>query len=131
MVHDAARPCLSPDCLDRLLEQGREQADGAILAIPVGDTLKRAGDDGEIIATEDRQGLWSAQTPQLFPLDALCMAIDAAREAGQRLTDEASAMEFAGARPKLVMGSAANIKITHPGDMIFAQAWLSRKPGNG
>jgi len=112
-----------------LLDQGLGQADGAILAIPVGDTLKRAGDAQEIIATEDRRGLWAAQTPQLFRLDDLCMAIDAAQDAGLTLPDEASAMEFAGAKPKLVMGSPANIKITHPGDLAIAESWLGKSPG--
>jgi 2-C-methyl-D-erythritol 4-phosphate cytidylyltransferase len=127
LVHDAARPCLSPVSLDRLLEQGLQSADGAILAMPVGDTLKRAGDDGEIIATVDRNGLWAAQTPQLFPVGALARAIDAAQRAACEITDEASAMEFVGAKPKLVMGSAANIKITHSSDLAIAQAWLARK----
>ena len=125
LVHDAARPCLSPGSLDRLLEQGLQSKDGAILAMPVGDTLKHAGEDQEITATVDRSGLWAAQTPQLFPVNALSDAIDAAQRDGRELTDEASAMELAGARPKLVMGSAANIKITHPSDLAIAEAWLN------
>ncbi len=125
LVHDAARPCLSPGSLDRLLEQGLQSEDGAILAMPVGDTLKRAGEDQEVTATVDRSGLWAAQTPQLFPVRALSDAIDAAQRDGRELTDEASAMELAGARPKLVMGSAANIKITHPSDLAIAEAWLN------
>jgi 2-C-methyl-D-erythritol 4-phosphate cytidylyltransferase len=126
LIHDAARPCLSPESLDRLLEQGLQSADGAILAMPVGDTLKRAGEAEEIVATVDRRGLWAAQTPQLFRLDALSDAIDLALQDERELTDEASAMEFAGARPKLVMGSAANIKITHSSDLAIAEAWLKR-----
>jgi len=125
LVHDAARPCLSPGSLDRLLEQGLQSEDGAILAMPVGDTLKSAGEDQEITATVDRSGLWAAQTPQLFPVVALSDAIDAAQRDGRELTDEASAMELAGARPKLVMGSAANIKITHPSDLAITEAWLN------
>lgn len=127
LVHDAARPCLSPVSLDRLLEQGLQSTDGAILAMPLGDTLKRAGDDQEIDATLDRRGLWVAQTPQLFPTEALAKAIDAAQRDGRELTDEASAMEFTGARPRLVMGSVANIKITHPSDLAIAEALLGRK----
>ncbi|GMR14858.1 MAG: 2-C-methyl-D-erythritol 4-phosphate cytidylyltransferase [Gammaproteobacteria bacterium] len=126
LIHDAARPCLSPESLDRLLEQGLQSADGAILAMPVGDTLKRAGETQEIVATVDRRGLWAAQTPQLFRLGALSDAIDLALRDERELTDEASAMEFAGARPKLVMGSAANIKITHSSDLAIAEAWLKR-----
>jgi len=127
LVHDAARPCLSPASLDRLLEQGLQSPDGAILAMPVGDTLKRAGDDQEIAATVDRSGLWAAQTPQMFRIGALIDAIDAGQQAGRELTDEASAMEFVGAKPKLVMGSVANIKITHPSDLAIAEALLGRK----
>ena len=127
LVHDAARPCLSDKSLDRLLEQGLTSNDGAILAMPIGDTLKRAGDSYQIIATEDRGGLWAAQTPQLFRVGVLAQAIDQAREAGCELTDEASAMEFAGYHPKLVMGSAANIKVTHAGDLAIAEALLKRK----
>jgi 2-C-methyl-D-erythritol 4-phosphate cytidylyltransferase len=94
--------------------------------MPLGDTLKRAGDNQEIAATVDRSGLWVAQTPQLFPTQALAKAIDAAHRDGRELTDEASAMEFTGARPRLVMGSVANIKITHPSDLAIAEALLGR-----
>lgn len=127
LVHDAARPCLSHASLDRLLEQGLESEDGAILAMPVGDTLKRENDEKGITATIDRSGLWAAQTPQLFRLKALTDAIDAAHRRGCEITDEASAMEYAGAHPKLVMGSAANIKITHSSDLAIAEALLARK----
>jgi len=127
LIHDGARPCLSPVSLDRLLEQGLQSADGAILALPVGDTLKRAGDASEIAETVDRGGLWAAQTPQLFPVGVLAKAIDAAQREGCELTDEASAMEFVGARPKLVMGSVGNIKITYPIDLSIAEALLKRK----
>jgi len=127
LVHDAARPCLSSSRLEKFLEQGLESVDGAILAMPVGDTLKRAGDSQEIVATVDRTGLWAAQTPQLFRVRALAEAIDAAHGAGCELTDEASAMEFVGVQPLLVMGSAANIKITHSSDLAIAEALLTRK----
>jgi len=124
LIHDAARPCLPPAALDRLLQHGLQCPHGAILAIPVGDTLKRANDAQEVVATVDRRGLWAAQTPQLFHLRTLLDAMNAALEAGHELTDEASAMEFAGLRPKLIMGSAANIKITHSSDLAIAEAWF-------
>ena len=95
--------------------------------MPVGDTLKQAGDERQIIETVDRAGLWGAQTPQLFPVRTLAEAIDAALAADCKLTDEASAMEFVGVRPLLVQGSAANIKITHPADLAIAEALLARK----
>ena len=127
LVHDGARPCLSARCLDRLLEQGLQSPDGAILAMPVGDTLKRTGEQREILETIDRNDLWAAQTPQLFRVRDLAKAIDTAHKDGRHLTDEASAMEYAGARPRLVMGSVANIKITHPTDLAIAEALLGRK----
>lgn len=127
LVHDAARPCLSSSRLEKFLEQGLASANGAILAVPVGDTLKRAGSAQEIIATVDRDGLWAAQTPQLFRVGALADAIDAAQQAGCDLTDEASAMEFVGVKPLLVMGSSANIKITHSSDLAIAEALFSRR----
>jgi 2-C-methyl-D-erythritol 4-phosphate cytidylyltransferase len=127
LVHDAARPCLSASRLEKFLEQGLESPTGAILAMPVGDTLKRAGDSHEIVATVDRNGLWAAQTPQLFRVGALAEAIDTAQRAGCELTDEASAMEFVGVRPLLVMGSSANIKITYSSDLAIAEALLARR----
>ncbi|MCP4045255.1 MAG: 2-C-methyl-D-erythritol 4-phosphate cytidylyltransferase [Gammaproteobacteria bacterium] len=126
LVHDAARPCLSPRKLDTLLEQGLQSSDGAIMAMPVGDTLKRSGQAHDITGTVDRRGLWAAQTPQLFRVGELAEAIDAAHRQGVELTDEASAMEFVGASPKLVMGSVANIKITHSSDLAIAEALLKR-----
>ena len=127
LVHDAARPCLSVSRLEKFLEQGLESVHGAILAVPVGDTLKRANESQEIVATVDRSGLWAAQTPQLFRVGVLADAIDMAQQAGCILTDEASAMEFVGIKPLLVMGSSANIKITHSSDLAIAEALLARK----
>lgn len=127
LVHDGARPCLSSRCLDRLLEQGLQSPDGAILAMPLGDTLKRAGEHREILETIDRNDLWAAQTPQLFRVRDLANAIDKAHKDGRHLTDEASAMEYVGVQPRLVMGSVANIKITHPTDLAIAEALLGRK----
>jgi 2-C-methyl-D-erythritol 4-phosphate cytidylyltransferase len=93
----------------------------------VRDTLKREGEGGHVSSTVERAGLWAAQTPQLFPLDRLMRALEDALEAGTPPTDEAAAMEQAGARPLLVMGSPANIKITWPDDVANAEAWLNRE----
>lgn len=127
LVHDGARPCLTAQCLDRLLEQGLASPFGAVLAMPVSDTLKSAGEENQIIGTVDRSGLWAAQTPQLFPVRTLAEAIDTAQREGCELTDESSAMEFVGIKPKLVMGSVSNIKITYPVDLSIAEALLKRK----
>ncbi|MDQ2702105.1 MAG: 2-C-methyl-D-erythritol 4-phosphate cytidylyltransferase [Pseudomonadota bacterium] len=119
LVHDAARPNLARADLDQLLERGRADPVGAILAAPVRDTLKRAGDDGGIDATEPRERLWRALTPQLFRRLQLVRALQSALQAGVEPTDEAMAMERQGARPLLVEGSEANIKVTTPADLEY------------
>lgn len=126
LVHDAARPCLSQQCLDSLLDEGMQSADGAILALPVSDTLKRSNSQHEIIGTVAREQLWAAQTPQMFRLGALRSAMQAALSCGHPLTDDASALEHAGGTPKLVMGSTENIKITWPADLAVASGLLAR-----
>lgn len=117
LVHDAARPNVALADLDRLLELGRGDPVGAILATPVRDTLKRAGDDGGIDATEPRERLWRALTPQLFRRLQLGRALQAARDAGVAVTDESMAMERQGLRPLLVEGREDNFKITTPADL--------------
>ena len=119
LVHDAARPNLSQEDLSALLERGRADPVGAILAAPVRDTLKRAGDDGGIDGTEPRERLWRALTPQLFRRLQLARALESALREGVAVTDEAMAMERQGARPLLVEGSEANLKITTPADLAY------------
>ena len=127
LVHDAARPCLDPQSLDRLLQQGLQSEAGALLAMPVGDTLKRV-ENMRVERTVDREGLWAAQTPQLFPLQELLDSLQAAVRFGTRSaqppTDEAAAMERAGFHPLLVRGSAGNVKITAPEDLLLAECIL-------
>ena len=127
LVHDAARPNLHPDDLGQLLERGRADPVGAILAAPVRDTLKRAGDEGGIDRTEPRERLWRALTPQLFRRLQLSRALEAARDAGVAVTDESMAMERKGARPLLVEGREDNIKITTPADLAYFEFLLSRR----
>ncbi|QCO67330.1 2-C-methyl-D-erythritol 4-phosphate cytidylyltransferase [Luteimonas yindakuii] len=127
LVHDAARPNLGLADLAALLERGREDPVGAILAAPVRDTLKRAGDDGGIDGTEPRERLWRALTPQLFRRLQLTRALSAAEDAGVEITDEAMAMERQGARPLLVEGSEDNFKITTPADLERFEFVLSRR----
>lgn len=119
LVHDAARPNLSQADLDQLLERGRADPVGAILAAPVRDTLKRAGDDGGIDGTQPRERLWRALTPQLFRRLQLARALEAALREGLEATDESMAMERQGARPLLVEGSEANLKVTTPADLAY------------
>jgi len=127
LVHDAARPNLAAADLGRLLEVGRADPVGAILAAPVRDTLKRAGDDGGIDATEPRERLWRALTPQLFRRYQLARALQEAADAGVEVTDEAMAMERQGLRPLLVEGSEDNFKVTTPADLSRFEFVLSRR----
>jgi 2-C-methyl-D-erythritol 4-phosphate cytidylyltransferase len=127
LVHDAARPNLRFDDLDQLLNRGRNDPVGAILATPVRDTLKRAGDDGGIDGTEPRERLWRAQTPQLFRRLQLTRALEAARDAGQVVTDESMAMELQGHRPLLVEGSEDNLKVTTAADLALFEFILSKR----
>lgn len=124
LVHDAARPCLSWHELEALLLAGQHASDGALLALPVVDTLKRVDSDGRVVATVERDQLWRAQTPQLFPLAKLRDALRHCRTAGEPVTDEASAMQAVGARPQVVAGSHRNIKITHPEDIALAEGFF-------
>ena len=127
LVHDAARPCLPLTDLRRLLEEGASDAIGAILALPVAETVKTAGKDEagvqRIAATQDRSQLWLAQTPQMFRAGLLAQALSRAVGA----TDEASAVEKMGLRPRLVLGSRQNLKVTYPEDIAIAEAILARK----
>ena len=127
LVHDAARPNLSLADLDQLLERGRNDPVGAILAAPVRDTLKRAGDDGGIDGSQPRERLWRALTPQLFRRLQLTRALDAAQRDGVAVTDESMAMERQGARPLLVEGDDANFKITTPADLARFEFELARR----
>ena len=127
LVHDAARPNLALADIDQLLDRGRNDPVGAILAAPVRDTLKLAGDDGGIDGTQPRERLWRALTPQLFRRLQLTRALESARDAGVEVTDESMAMERQGQRPLLVEGSDDNFKITTPADLARFEFVLSRK----
>src|SRR5690606_25145349 len=113
LVHDAARPCVREDDVGRLLLEA-SAAGGGLLAAPLRDTLKRAGGDGRVDATEPREARWRALTPQLFRRGELTAALEAAAREGLAVTDESMAMERAGHRPLLVEGSETNIKVTTP-----------------
>lgn len=129
LVHDMARPCLRLSDLDALLSQVDDQ--GALLALPVADTVKQSDQQQAVAATLEREQVWRALTPQLFPLGALRDALSAGLEQGWSITDEASAMERAGFRPRLVQGRADNIKVTHPEDLALARFYLGRQEEEG
>jgi 2-C-methyl-D-erythritol 4-phosphate cytidylyltransferase len=127
LVHDAARPCLPIEDLDRLMQTLRDDPVGGLLAAPSTDTLKWSDGAGRVAHTLDRSRVWRALTPQMFRLQPLRAALEAAAAAGVAITDEASAMEFQGHRPSLVEGSPMNIKITRPEDLDAAHLYLLRQ----
>ena len=122
LVHDAARPCLTDELIGRLIKELGQDEVGGLLAIPVADTLKRNDGERRVLRTEAREELWQAQTPQMFRFAVLLKALRGAEPA--RTTDEASALEQLGLRPRLVMGSAANLKVTYPEDLALAELIL-------
>lgn len=139
LVHDAARPGLPADALARLIDSCLQLNTGGLLALPVGDTVKqaypliklrggRASATGSTLATVERtlerDGLWLAQTPQMFPALHLLNALQRVDLAGGEITDEASAMEMAGSAPCLVPGSSRNFKVTWPEDFELMEKWL-------
>jgi 2-C-methyl-D-erythritol 4-phosphate cytidylyltransferase len=134
LVHDAARPCVPEDALRRLTAELAEDAVGGLLAVPVPDTLKREDREtpAQVLHTEDRAGLWLAQTPQMFRYGVLRAAF--ALPGALAATDEAQAVEAlamtgACALPWLVTGSSLNIKVTYPGDLALAAAILAAQQG--
>lgn len=133
LVHDAARPCLSAQDLARLLA-GADGAAGALLAVPVTDTVKqaqptRAAEPVQCAATLSRELLWLAQTPQMFALKSLRTALEQALERGRVPTDEAQAMEWQGIPARLIEARDTNIKITNAADLLLARAILRAREG--
>ena len=125
LVHDAARPCLSASVLERLIASVVDDAVGGLLAIRVADTLKRGDADCRAVCTEARDGLWRAQTPQMFRRGLLQRALAAVDP--RIATDESRAVEQLGMKPLLVESSAENIKVTVPDDMRLAEAILKAR----
>lgn len=126
LVHDAARPCLTHGDLDRLIATAMA-CDGAILGSRVRDTMKRTDAAGKILATVDREQLWHALTPQMFPTGPLRRALEEGLALGAAITDEASAMERAGFAVRMVEGRADNIKVTRPEDLSLAELYLQQQ----
>jgi 2-C-methyl-D-erythritol 4-phosphate cytidylyltransferase len=128
LVHDAARPCLPRRDLDGLLRECQADAVGGLLALPVAETVKKAAKDEagvqRIAGTEDRAQLWLAQTPQMFRAGLLAQAL---RRATGMVTDEASAIEQMGLKPRLVTGSRENLKVTFAEDLAIAETLLARR----
>ncbi|SHL02035.1 2-C-methyl-D-erythritol 4-phosphate cytidylyltransferase [Phytopseudomonas punonensis] len=127
LVHDAARPNLAQSDLDLLLAELADDEVGGLLAVPARDTLKRVGSDGRVRETIDRSVIWQAYTPQMFRLGALHRALAEALVSDVAVTDEASAIEWAGQSPRLIEGRADNLKITRPEDLHYLERlWRGR-----
>ncbi len=124
LVHDAARPCLPREDVDRLLQELGEDPVGGLLAAVSTDTIKWSDGTGRVERTLERERVWRALTPQMFRLGLLRAANGEARAAGYPVTDEASAIEFLGEHPRLIEGSAMNIKITRAEDLELARLHL-------
>ena len=125
LVHDAARPCLLASDLDRLIAELEGDDVGGLLAIPIGDTVKRSDESNVRVAgTLPRGGLWAAQTPQMFRYGLLRRALAHCAQGKITATDEAAAIESLGLRPRLVAGSTRNLKVTREADLRLAEAIL-------
>jgi 2-C-methyl-D-erythritol 4-phosphate cytidylyltransferase len=128
LVHDAARPCLPKKDLEALVRECKDDEIGGLLALPIAETVKKAAKDEagaqRVAGTEDREQLWLAQTPQMFRAGLLMQALKQARGT---VTDEASAIEQMGLKPRLVAGSRENFKVTYPEDLAIAEAILAKR----
>jgi len=124
LVHDVVRPCVTEADIRALLAVA-DHPGGALLAAPVSDTLKRVDDNGVVVGTEPRAGLWAALTPQLGRYAVLVAALAQAQQSGCAFTDEAAALEAAGYSPRVVPGRRDNLKITRPEDLALAAAVLA------
>ncbi len=123
MVHDAARPCIDKKSLDRLFSEVGDDDVGGLLALPVADTLKMDDGNKRVSRTVPREGLWQAQTPQMFRKKLLLEALKFAPDR----TDEAGAIEALGFCPRLVPGDPRNFKVTYPGDIALAETILKER----
>ena len=130
LVHDVARPCITVSDLRALYQAAVAHTAGALLAMPVADTMKRADAQCQSARTEPREGLWHALTPQGFRYALLRRALETARQQQTLVTDEASAVEALGERPLLVTGRRDNLKITHPEDLALAAAIMAAQAAN-
>ena len=127
LVHDAARPGLTPALIAKLIAGVGADPVGGLLALPVVDTVKHKGEGAGGVTTLARAGLWLAQTPQMFRYKLLSAALDAAQKAklGDAITDDASAVEAFGLSPKLIEGHPRNLKVTLPADIEIAEMYLA------
>jgi 2-C-methyl-D-erythritol 4-phosphate cytidylyltransferase len=126
LVHDAARCCIAPAAIERLIAACVQAGEGGLLAVPLSDTLKLAKGK-RARETLPRENKWLAQTPQMFRIGELIAALDSAAAVNFTVTDEASAIERTGRAPLIVRGDARNLKVTYPEDFALAEALLGMK----
>jgi len=125
-VHDAARPLVTPEQIERVFELARAHG-GAALAEPITNTLKRADQEGVVTGGVPRENVYGMQTPQIFARDLLDQAYAAIAAENRSVTDEVSAVERLGAKVVLLPNDEWNVKITYPRDLLLAQAVLARR----
>ena len=129
LIHDAARPCIRPSDIERLISERGDGSSGALLALPMPDTMKQSNGRDQVERTISREGLWCAQTPQLFPYRTLRDALQ--RSDLATITDDSSAMEAAGHTPRLVLGGSDNLKVTTRDDLELAALILEARCQEG
>lgn len=127
LVHDAVRPCVLREDVIKLVQTCRQTDHGGLLGCEIVDTVKRADEQGKVVKTESRKGLWRAMTPQMFRLRDLESALLSAMNSGHYSTDESAAMELAGYQPQIVSGDPSNIKITRLSDIKLAETILGQQ----
>jgi 2-C-methyl-D-erythritol 4-phosphate cytidylyltransferase len=124
LIHDAVRPCIDVMVIHNLIKTLEHHPVGGLFGIPVRDTLKKVNQNTAVIETIPRDQVWQAQTPQLFGYGLLTKAIREAMADNLPITDEASAIEYLGLQPFMVLGTSNNIKITFPEDLDYLERWL-------
>jgi 2-C-methyl-D-erythritol 4-phosphate cytidylyltransferase len=132
-VHDGARPVLSEHLVSgiRQAQTSADMWDGVVPALPSVDTLKEVDASGRVVRTLDRNGIWRAQTPQVFRFEILCRAVEACMAQGLDMTDESAAVELTGGRVKTVAGDPRNIKLTIPADRLLIEQYLAEDIRSG
>lgn len=126
LVHDAVRPCVRHEDIDKLIT-AVEQGEGGLLAFPISDTVKRVDNAGRVLETVARAGLWRAATPQMFRIKILTQALEKLMKDEKEITDEAYAIEASGGHPQVVACHPDNIKITLPNDLRLAELYLKQQ----
>ncbi len=127
MIHDAVRPCVTHTDLQLLVDGSLVEKDGLFLAHPVADTLKRVNSNLHCVETVDRESLWRAFTPQMFPFELIYEALLKVMGNGLQITDDVSAVQALNLSPKIILGRSDNIKITYPQDIVIAETILKQQ----